>query len=268
MGAALVAERVADPGCIGERRPDRGVLHVEDPERAGRALLLRLVVERVDVLVEPLLEPVDVRGAAVPVADRVQLELPLRHAEPAEHLDVEVDHLGVDRRIVRADRLDGLLPVLAVAVLLRGRVAVHRALGVELHRLRLAVHAVLEVRAADRRGCFGPQRERPAAAVFEGVHLLLHDVGPLPGRSEEELGVLEDGGLDTAVAEGLCDLCQRRRCELPERLLGGEDVVRAARRLELHCGAERSSARNGLCSSSRPRVVAGPCPEYTTVSGG
>ena len=45
----------------------------------------------------------------------------------------------------------------------------------------------------------------------------------------------------------------------PERLLGREDVVRAARRLELRVTA-RSSARNGLRASSAPSVVGGPWP--------
>ena len=45
----------------------------------------------------------------------------------------------------------------------------------------------------------------------------------------------------------------------PERLLGREDVVGAARPLDLRHA--RSSARNGLRASSSPSVVAGPWPE-------
>ena len=74
----------------------RRVLHVEDLQRARRALLARVVVEHVGVRVEPRVQPLDVRRAAVRVADRVQLQLPLRDAEPAEQLVVELDHLGVD----------------------------------------------------------------------------------------------------------------------------------------------------------------------------
>ncbi len=61
-----------------------------------------------------------------------------------------------------------------------------------------------------------------------------------------------------------------RRCH--QRLLGRQDVVRPARRLELrhrsvtrvmrYVAGARSSARNGFVSSSRPSVVAGPCPGY------
>ena len=65
-----------------------------------------------------------------------------------EQLVVELDDLGVDGGVGRADRLDRELPVLAEAPALRRRVPVHGRDRVELDRLRLAVQAVLEVRAA------------------------------------------------------------------------------------------------------------------------
>ena len=258
MLEAGVAERLADLRCAGERRTDAGALDVEHAERARRALLPRFVVERRVVRVEPLDELLDVGRAAVRVADRVELQLPLLHAEPPEHLDVQLDHLCVDRRVVGADRLDRLLPMLAIAALLRRRVPVHRRLRVQLHGLRLPLHSVLEVGAADRRRPLGSQREPSTALVLEDVHLLLHHVGALAGRAEEELGVLEHRRDDPAVAVRLGDLGERARGELPERLLRREDVVGPARRLELHWEAERSSARKGLRSSSAPSVVAEP----------
>jgi hypothetical protein len=51
--AALVAERVADLRRVFERFLDALALHVEDAQRARRALLARLLVEDVLVLVEP-----------------------------------------------------------------------------------------------------------------------------------------------------------------------------------------------------------------------
>ena len=155
------------------------------------ALVARVVVEVGVVLVKPALQPLEVGGSALPVADRVELELVASHAQPPEQVGVQRDQLGVDRRIVGADRLDRELPVLAVATALRRRVAPHRPDGVELHRLRLAVHAVLEVRAHDRRRGLGSQRQRAAAAILERVHLLLDDVGARAGRAREDLGVLE-----------------------------------------------------------------------------
>jgi len=218
--------------------------------------LTRLVVENVVVFVEPLHELLDVGGPAVAVADRVQLELILRHAEPAQELVVQLDDLRVDERIVRADCLDGQLKVLPVAAALRRRIAVTRCDRVELHRLREAVHPVLNVCARDRRGRFRAKRERTAAAIRKGVHLLLHDVRSLPGRALEELGVFEHRRLDRAVAVDRAQRLGRAGDVPPERLLVRKDVVGPARSLD-HA---RSSARNGLRSSSAPSVVSGPCP--------
>src|SRR5687768_888450 len=105
--------------------------------------------------VEPGLEPPEVPGPAVAVADRVELELVVRRAGALQQLVVELDHLGVDSRIGRAERLDRELPMLAEAPALRRRVPVDRGDRVELLRLRLLVQAVLEIRAGDRRGRLG-----------------------------------------------------------------------------------------------------------------
>ena len=69
------------------------------------------------------------------------------YAEAPQQLVVELDQLRVDGGVGRADDLGAELPVLAVAAVLRPVVAVHRRDRVELHRLRLAVEAVLEVGA-------------------------------------------------------------------------------------------------------------------------
>src|SRR5439155_13991603 len=90
--------------------------------------------------------------------------------------------------------------------LLGAVVAPERPDRVQLLRLRLAVQAVLDVRAADRRGALRPQRERPAAAVRERVRLLLHDVRALARRSDDEVGVLDARRLDRAIAVRAADL--------------------------------------------------------------
>ena len=177
-----------------------------------------------------------------------------------EQLVVELDDLRVDGGIGRADRLDRELPVLAEAPALRCRVPVHGRDRVELDRLRLAVQAVLQVRAGDRRGALGPQRQGTAAAILEGVHLLVHDVRPLARGAQEDRGVLEARRLDRPVAVERAEALGLARHQPPERLLGREDVVCAARRLEGRHEA-RSGARKGLRSSSAPSVVGGPWPE-------
>src|SRR5439155_26298764 len=105
--------------------------------------------EGVLVLVEPRVQARDVRGPALAIADRVQLEAVAARAEAAEELVVELDDLGVERGIVRPDPLDRELPVLAVAAALRPSVAIHRGDREELHRLRLPVHSVRDVGATD-----------------------------------------------------------------------------------------------------------------------
>src|SRR5204863_4867892 len=177
-------------------------------------------------------------------------------AEAGEELVVELDHLGVDRRVGRADRLDRELPVLAVAAPLRCRVAVHGRDREELDRLTFAVETVLEVRARNRSRGLGPERERAAALVLERVHLFLDDVRASAGSALEEGGVLEGGRLDPAIAVELAEALGFSGHQAPEPLFGGEDVVGAARRLERRHEA-RSGARNGLRASSTPSVVGG-----------
>ena len=212
------------------------------------------------MLVQPCGQALDVRGPTLGVADRVQQQLVVRDSQAGKQLVVELDHLGVDRRVGGADRLDGELPVLAVAAALRRRVPVHRRDRVELHGLALPVQAVLEVGARDRGGRLGPQRQRAAAAVLEGVHLLLHHIRAFAGGAGEERGVLEHRRLDRAVAVEGAQPLGLARDEPPEWLLGREEVVGAARRLEARHEA-RNGARKGLRSSSTPMVVGGPCPE-------
>src|SRR5439155_5646405 len=78
---ALVAERLSDLRSVLQCRAHLLVLHVEDAEWARGTLLLRIVVENVLVRVEPRVQALDIRRAALAVADRVELELVARDAE-------------------------------------------------------------------------------------------------------------------------------------------------------------------------------------------
>ena len=258
MLSALVAERLADLRRISKGGAHGLALDVEDTQRARLALLLRVLVEDVGVLVEPSIQSLHVGRAAVAIADRVELQLVARDAEVAQQRVVVLDHLGVDGGIGRADALQRELMVLAESAALRRRVAIHGREREELHRLGLAVQPVLDVRTADRRRALRPQRQRTAAAILEGVHLLLDDVGALTRRPLEELRVLEPGSLDAGVAVQRAQALHLPRHGLPQRLFGRKDVVRSARRLDARHA--RSSARKGFRSSSAPSVVSGPCP--------
>src|SRR5215212_8043943 len=123
------------------------------------------------------------------------------------------------------------------------------------------MEALLEVGPADRRRRVCAKRQRAAAPVREHIHLLLNHVRTGTGGACEELGLLEDGRLDSAVAVERAEALDLAGDVLPERLLRRQDVVCPARRLELRAHEARSSARNGLRASSPPSVVAGPWPE-------
>ena len=155
--------------------------------------------------------------------------------------------------------------MLAVASLPGRAVAVHRPDREELRRLRLSMQPVLDVRPADRRRSLRPKRQRALRPIRERVHLLLDDVGPLAGGALEERGVLEHRRRDGSVAVELAQALDLRRDPAPVRLLGRDDVVGAARALDLRraAHAERSAAELGeegvpreLVAQRRDRSVA------------
>ena len=117
---ACVAERLADLRRI-LRAPRARRSFFTSKTRSGLVarFCARVLVEHVCVRVEPRVQLLDVRGPAVAVADRVQPQLVLASRRAVRAARVELDHLGVDRRVGRADRLERELPVLAVAAALR-----------------------------------------------------------------------------------------------------------------------------------------------------
>ena len=88
----------------------------------------------------------------------------------------QLDDLGVDRGVAVADCFGAELVVLPVAAGLWPVVAEVGHQVPEADGLRLVVHPVLEIGAADGRSALRPQRELLLAAVLEHVHLFLHDV--------------------------------------------------------------------------------------------
>src|SRR5205823_10232094 len=152
------------------------------------------------------------------------------------------------------------MPVLVIAPPLRRRVPVHGGDRVELDRLTFPVKPVLDIGARDRGRALRSQGQGPATPVLERVHLLLDDVRAGTRGSLEERGVLERGCLDLPVAVKRAEPFRLPDDETPERLLGREDVVGAARRREARHEL-RSRAMTGLRASSVPSVVGVPWPE-------
>jgi hypothetical protein len=194
----------------------------------------------------------------------------LAHAHLREQRRQQHDRLGVDGRILRAERLRADLPELPVATGLGALVAEEARAVPQLDRLTALVHAVLDVGPADRRRSLRPQRQRAARGVGEREHLLAHDVRRLAHAAGEQLRRLERRRLDPLVAGALedapraCLQCRACLCLLAKH------VERAPRRFDLGDAqltdavasgtttawlAERSSARNGFVSRSRPSVV-------------
>ena len=184
------------------------------------------------MLVQVRGEAFAVLAPAPRVAEARESQPQTAHAQLVQQRGEQQDRLGVERGIVRSEGLGPDLPELAVAAGLGALVAKEAREVPELHRRGALVHPVLEVRAADRRGALGAQCERTSGAVFERVHLLLHDVGRLAHAASEELSRLERGRLDALVARGLED---RARLRLEQRAGGGllgQDVVGAPRSLD------------------------------------
>ena len=125
---------------------------------------------------------------------------PAAHAVAVQQVRQQQDQLRVQRGIVGAQRLGPDLGELAIAARLGRLVTEERAPVAQLHRLGQLVHAVLDVGPARAGRALRAQGQRAPALVLEGEHLLLDDVGGLAHPAGEHLGVLEDGGVEGAVA--------------------------------------------------------------------
>ncbi len=88
---------------------------------------------------------------------------------------------------------------------------------------------MLDVGTANRRGSFWSEGQGIAAEVFEGVHLLLDDVGFIADAAPEESGVLENRCIDLLVAELARGVDRGCSDGVPEDLVVGKDVGDAAR---------------------------------------
>ena len=249
---------------VGRHRPHLGSFVVEHPQRVDLGAPSGLLVEI--ELKQEVLQQFPVLRAAAVVAQRGDLQPEPVQAQRAETGVGDGDHLGVQRRVVDADRLDADLLQLAIAAGLRAFVAEKRPRVTQLHRQRAAVQAVFDHRAHHPGGALRPQRHRAVAAVGERVHLLGHHVGGFADAAGEQGGVLEDGQLDVAVAGPAGggeqpvahrDELRRIRREVVRYPLGPRKRRELRHRLR--------PSRNGLRRRSAPMVVELPCPGSTTV---
>ena len=181
MLPALGAEIVDRMGQRVDDRLIRGHLAIEDAERVGLRAPLAVAAQLRHVLAERIHERLGEGRPADVVTDGVDHQLDVANLQLADERERKVDDLGVDRGILHPEDLDVELVELPVAPLLGPLVPEHRADGVELRGRQRLLQIVLDEGTDHARRRLGPERHAIPALVDEGVHLLLNDVGRLPG---------------------------------------------------------------------------------------
>ena len=159
---------------------------------------------------------------------------------------VERDHLRVDVRPGRADRLYAELVVLAQSARLGPFIAEDGGEVAQLLHHALGAEVVLDEGADDGRSALGTEGQAAAAAVLEGVHLLVDQLGPLADAAREQLGLFEEGGANLAVAVTAADLAEGGFEPPPSPGVLRERVLRPTGSFEL--GRHASGLRDGSCA--------------------
>ena len=133
------------------------------------------------------------------VAQRVELQLNgVGQAQLAPQAGTEQNVLGVHVRAGDPKRLHADLVKLALAALLRPLVAKHRA-GVP-QSLGYVQQALLDGCPHATGRALGTQGQVLTVAVVEAVHLPLDDIGDLADGAAEQLGFLDQGQANLAIA--------------------------------------------------------------------
>ena len=252
-GVAQVVQRARR---VGAHALARRLLAVHQPQRILRQASLAIRAQLVGLRCEKGHQGGAEFWPRLGVPERVDVQREVRDPERAERAPDQVDHLGVHRRAGVAQGFGADLVVLAQAPRLRPVIAEYRQHVEQLHRLRQHVHPVLLVGAHDGRRALGPQCERVAATVIEGVHLLLHDVRARAGALVEQLGCFERWRADGLVVAQPALARERARHDLPGGRVRGQPVGRAPRPLQAgarhrrsavhRLGGRRPSARLGV----------------------
>src|ERR1019366_7606458 len=148
-------------------------------------------------------ERVAVAAPLFGLAEAVELEadvLVFDETELAPERSAHEDELGVDVRAGKAHRFGADLVELPRAALLRPLVAKHGA-DVEKAFAAIAQERMLGHSADDSGRRLGPERQAIAVhRVFEGIHLLLDDVGHFAEAANEERRRLHDRRAHAGVA--------------------------------------------------------------------
>lgn len=229
---ALLAEPFGDLRRACDHRLAGRDLAIQQPERVDLQPPLAVPAHLRDVV--PIIghEPFQIGGPALRTAEAVELEGQAGDAQPPVERQRQVDDLRVQRRVDLPEGLHPELVVLPKASGLGPLIPKVRGEVVELDGLRQRAHAVLQVGADHRGRAFGPEGEAVPPLVQEGVHLLVHDVRPLPHAPHEQARLLEHGRPDPAIPVEACQVSDDGFDPGPEGPLVGQDVPRATGSLE------------------------------------
>ena len=208
------------------------VLGVQDAQRVAQQPALGVSVQQLAVLLE-----VGDQGLAMCLAlgrhtQAVEFDTHLAQTELVEQVGHQQHQFGVQRRPLKTQGLGAQLVELAVAAALRALVAEHRTQVIQAASTVIG-QVVLDGRAHHARRVLGAQRQLLAVeAVFEGVHLLLDDVGGLTGAAHEQRRRFDDGRADHAVAVARHHVAHRGFQGFPARRFRRQDVVHAFDRVQ------------------------------------
>jgi hypothetical protein len=116
------------------------------------------------------------------------------------------------------------LLVLPIASCLGPLVAKDGSDIIEPHWLGQVMHAMLDIGAAHRSRALRAQGHHRSAPVWEGVHLLGHDVCLLTDAADKKAGVFKNGGLNALVAMELADSVSLLLDISPVSLFSRQDI--------------------------------------------
>ena len=201
-GEVVTACRVEGIPQQRRARDQPGVaLAVEQPERVGVQATPAVVAQRALERGVVLHQRRAVSSAILGTAQRVDLELDPGDTEHPEEAPCDLHDLGVQLRRAIPDALDAHLGELMLPTGLRPLRPEERPGIVDADGADLLVEVRAEHRAERAGRPLGPERQRASAAILEGEHLLLDDVGIGADPAAEQLRRLDDRRLDRAVSE-------------------------------------------------------------------
>ena len=169
-----------------------------------------------------------VLGAAGGAADGIDGEGEVLEAKGLHALPRQGDHFGIGDGPGGAVALHTELVELAEAAALG--LLVPEAINdiADLEGQGIAQEPIFDGGAADAGGAFRAQGDGAVALIGKGIHLLIDNIGGIAYPTLEQLGVLEGGGTDLAVAVQCGGGEQSTLDILPAGGFGGEKIIGAA----------------------------------------